>query len=126
MAPTDIRADETLGAALPSADWRSRPNALFAPALFLGRVHMAAAFRGGAAMPTCDQCGNDYDKAFQVTKAGRTMTFDSFECAIQALAPTCAHCGVRIVGHGVEEGGSIFCCAHCAKHKGATAVRDRA
>ena len=58
-------------------------------------------------MPTCDQCGNDYDKAFQVTKAGRTMTFDSFECAIQALAPTCAHCGVRIVGHGVEEAAAL-------------------
>jgi hypothetical protein len=77
-------------------------------------------------MPTCDQCGNDYDKAFQVTQAGRTMAFDSFECAIQAMAPTCAHCGVRIVGHGVEEGGSIFCCAPCAKHEGGTAVRDRA
>ena len=45
--------------------------------------------------------------------------------AIQALAPTCPHCGVRIVGHGVEEGGRIFCCAHCAKQEGATAVRDR-
>jgi hypothetical protein len=79
-----------------------------------------------ASMPTCDQCGNDYDKAFQVTMAGRTMTFDSFECAIQAMAPTCAHCGVRIVGHGVEEGGNIFCCAHCAKQQGGTTVRDRA
>ena len=78
------------------------------------------------AMPTCDQCGNDYDRAFQVTMAGRTMTFDSFECAIQAMAPTCAHCGVRIVGHGVEESGRVFCCAHCAKHEGASAVRDRA
>ncbi len=77
-------------------------------------------------MPTCEQCGNDYDKAFQVTMAGRTMTFDSFECAIQAMAPTCAHCGVRIVGHGVEEGGRVFCCAHCAKREGASAVRDRA
>ena len=77
-------------------------------------------------MPTCEQCGNDYDKAFQVTQAGRTMTFDSFECAIQAMAPTCAHCGVRVVGHGVEEGGRVFCCAHCAKHEGASAVRDRA
>ncbi len=54
------------------------------------------------------------------------MTFGSFECAIQAMAPTCAHCGVRVVGHGVEEGGNIFCCAHRAKHEGATAVRDRA
>jgi hypothetical protein len=37
-------------------------------------------------MARCDQCGNDYDKSFQVTMASRTMTFDSFECAIQALA----------------------------------------
>ena len=54
-------------------------------------------------MARCDQCGNDYDKSFEVTMAGRTMTFDSFECAIQALAPTCPHCGNRIIGHGVEQ-----------------------
>jgi hypothetical protein len=27
----------------------------------------------------------DYDKAFQITMGDRTMTFDSFECAIQAM-----------------------------------------
>lgn len=43
-------------------------------------------------MAVCDVCGNDYDKAFQVMRAGKTMTFDSFECAIQAMAPRCAHC----------------------------------
>ena len=36
-------------------------------------------------MAICDVCGNDYDKAFQVTQAGKTMTFDSFECAIHAM-----------------------------------------
>ena len=36
------------------------------------------------------------------------MTFDSFECAIHAMAPTCAHCSCRIVGHGVEQGGRIY------------------
>ena len=50
-------------------------------------------------MATCDLCGNDYDKTFQVILGGQTYTFDSFECAIHMLAPTCAHCGVRIVGH---------------------------
>ena len=54
------------------------------------------------AMARCDQCGNDYDKAFQISMAGRTMTFASFECAIQKLAPSCEHCGCRIIGHGVE------------------------
>jgi hypothetical protein len=54
------------------------------------------------------------------------MTFDSFECAIHALAPRCAHCDCRIIGHGVEAKGKIFCCAHCAKHEGVKGLQDRA
>ena len=53
-------------------------------------------------MAICDSCGNDYDKAFKVMKDGKTFTFDSFECAIHRLAPSCAKCGVRIVGHGLS------------------------
>jgi hypothetical protein len=77
-------------------------------------------------MQKCDSCGNEYDKAFQVMARGKTYTFDSFECAINAIAPTCAHCGVRIVGHGVEKADRIYCCAHCAAQSGATELRDRA
>jgi hypothetical protein len=76
-------------------------------------------------MATCEVCGNDYDKAFQVTKEGREHTFDSFECAIHALAPRCAHCDCRIVGHGVEADGTLYCCAHCARESGAEELRDR-
>jgi hypothetical protein len=39
-------------------------------------------------------------KPIHVSLEGRTMTFDSFECAIHAMAPSCAHCGYKIVGHG--------------------------
>jgi hypothetical protein len=77
-------------------------------------------------MALCDVCGNDYDKTFTVTLAGKTQTFDSFECAIHALAPTCAHCGCRIVGHGAESGGAFFCCAHCASQEGEKRITDRA
>jgi phage terminase large subunit GpA-like protein len=77
-------------------------------------------------MPRCDTCGNDYDKAFRVSMPDRSGTFDSFECAIQALAPICSHCECRILGHGVEAGDRIFCCAHCAKEAGVTSVSDRA
>ena len=56
-------------------------------------------------MPVCEVCGNDYDKTIEVSASGETHTFDSFECAIHALAPHCAHCDCRIVGHGVEVGG---------------------
>ncbi len=77
-------------------------------------------------MARCEVCGNDYDKSFQVNRGGSAHTFDSFECAIHALAPTCAHCGCKIVGHGVEENAKIFCCAHCAREMGAPLVKDRA
>jgi hypothetical protein len=77
-------------------------------------------------MARCDVCGNDYDKAFTVTMAGRTHTFDSFECAIHALAPACAHCGCKVIGHGVEQGGTVYCCVNCAKQEGVVGLKDRA
>lgn len=77
-------------------------------------------------MAKCDACGNDYDKAFQVIKNGRTHTFDSFECAIHALAPICSTCGVKIVGHGLEKNGTYFCCDHGAETQGVKELRDRA
>jgi hypothetical protein len=76
-------------------------------------------------MAKCAQCGNDYDKSFEITMAGRTQTFDSFECAITALAPECGHCRCRIVGHGMEVDGRFFCCAHCADESGVDGMRDR-
>ncbi|MEV1292107.1 hypothetical protein [Pseudonocardia sp. NPDC049635] len=69
-------------------------------------------------MATCDVCSNDYHRAFEVRLEGRSYTFDSFECAIHLLAPTCAHCGCRVIGHGVESDTEFFCCAHCAQHEG--------
>ena len=75
-------------------------------------------------MARCDVCGNEYDKAFQVSMPDRNGTFDSFECAIHAFAPACTHCGCKIVGHGVEIDGRIFCCASCADHAGG--LKDRA
>ncbi|MCZ7570379.1 MAG: hypothetical protein M5U01_17580 [Ardenticatenaceae bacterium] len=76
-------------------------------------------------MARCEVCGNDYDKSFEVVMAGRSHVFDSFECAIHALAPVCAHCGCKIIGHGVESDGTIYCCAYCAEQEGVTALTDR-
>jgi hypothetical protein len=77
-------------------------------------------------MATCDVCGNDYDKTMTIEKDGASHVFDSFECAIHALAPTCDHCGCRIIGHGHEAGGQMFCCAQCARQAGVEGVADRA
>ena len=40
-------------------------------------------------MARCELCGNDYDKSFEIRAGGRTHVFDSFECAIQVIAPEC-------------------------------------
>ena len=78
-------------------------------------------------MAVCAMCGNDYDKAFAITTFdGKTLSFDSFECAIHMLAPTCMHCDCRVIGHGAEHDGAIYCCAHCAKLSGVKGVDDRA
>jgi hypothetical protein len=74
----------------------------------------------------CELCGNDYDQSFEIVVSGSRHTFDSFECAIQSLAPTCEHCSCRIIGHGVEVADRMYCCAHCAKSSGASSqIRDR-
>ena len=51
-------------------------------------------------MARCETCGNDYDKAFQVSMDGT-------------------------VGHGLEKDGTFFCCEHCAEAIGVTGLRDR-
>jgi nitrite reductase/ring-hydroxylating ferredoxin subunit len=76
-------------------------------------------------MAVCEVCGNDYDKAMDITVAGTAHTFDSFECAIHAMAPACEHCGCKVIGHGIEAGGRVFCCAHCAERSGVGGATDR-
>lgn len=77
-------------------------------------------------MATCEVCGNDYDKTFELrTPDDEVHVFDSMECAIHGVAPRCAHCGCPIVGHGHEADDEMYCCAHCAKVSGAAGLRDR-
>jgi hypothetical protein len=77
-------------------------------------------------MATCEVCGNDYDKSFEVVAAGASHTFDSFECAIHRLAPICEHCNCPVIGHGTEVEGHFYCCAHCAREaQTGAAVADR-
>jgi hypothetical protein len=32
----------------------------------------------------------------------------------------------RVIGHGVENNGTIYCCVHCARQGGITGLKDRA
>lgn len=76
-------------------------------------------------MGKCASCGNQYDQTFVVEMKGKTYEFDCFECAINLLAPKCQHCGTRIIGHGAQDGGAIYCCAHCARMEGDHVLADR-
>jgi hypothetical protein len=73
----------------------------------------------------CKVCGNEYDKPLEIVRNGTINIYDCFECAIHDLAPACVRCDVRIVGHGVEANGSIFCGAHCAAEHGIEQLQDR-
>ena len=77
-------------------------------------------------MTSCTVCGNTYDKAFEVRHPDGVFVFDSFQCAIQRLAPTCARCDCRVIGHGTEADGQVFCSGHCAQQVGVSGVADRA
>jgi len=75
-------------------------------------------------MGRCDVCGNEYSKLMEVRIGNTRGAFDSFECAIHAMAPVCAHCGCRVIGHGVETtDGKIFCCAHCREAASVSQMR---
>ena len=65
-------------------------------------------------MAKCDVCKNEYDKTFTITIQNNSYVFDCFECAIHKLAPFCAHCGCRGIGHGVDTALQTYCCNHCA------------
>jgi hypothetical protein len=77
-------------------------------------------------MKPCETCGNSYERAFEVVMDGKSHTFDCFSCAIHALAPRCGHCGVVMIGHGLQAGQTYYCCAHCARKSGVTELRDHA
>lgn len=64
----------------------------------------------------CESCGNHYEDAFVVEMDGHRHVFDSFECAINKLAPLCSHCDTKIIGHGIQQEGQLYCCKHCAEH----------
>jgi hypothetical protein len=77
-------------------------------------------------MAICETCGNEYARPFIVSREGESWTFDSIECAASKLAPSCAQCGCRVLGHGLEQDGSVYCCAHCSRRAGHDALVDSA
>ena len=51
-------------------------------------------------MAKCEVCGNEYEKPFLI--ANKSQVFDSFECAIHALAQAARTVDVRSSGTGCK------------------------
>jgi hypothetical protein len=67
----------------------------------------------------CVNCGVNIEKDYILFINGAEFTFDSFECAVNFVAPRCSCCNTIIMGHGVQTGGEIYCtptCAHSENH----------
>lgn len=78
-------------------------------------------------MAAREVCGNEYEgSSAMITTDRRAHIFDSIDDAAHAIAPVCAHCGCRVLGHGMQSGGKIYCRASCARRTGSDAVRDSA
>lgn len=75
-------------------------------------------------MERCDNCGNAYHNNFKVIQGDDIYSFDCLECAINKLAPHCKSCDTRIIGHGMENGDDLYCCAGCARMHGVIELKD--
>jgi hypothetical protein len=66
-------------------------------------------------LKTCEVCRNEYNNCFEVVMDEKAHYFDCFECAIHALAPVCHHCNVKLLGHGLEDRGWLYCSHACSR-----------
>ncbi|MGE5463270.1 MAG: hypothetical protein ACM3PS_07940 [Syntrophothermus sp.] len=68
----------------------------------------------GQGNASCEVCGKNQDRCFEVHLGGEKHVFDSFECAMRGLMPTCSQCGCLILGAGVLAEGRLYCSHSCA------------
>ncbi|MGD9765042.1 MAG: hypothetical protein AB7V27_15150 [Candidatus Binatia bacterium] len=73
----------------------------------------------------CDVCGNPTRHPMTLTQREDRFVVDCLECAIHVLAPTCAECSCRIIGHPVLWEDEVFCSRRCVAAAGAAVVAAR-
>ena len=61
----------------------------------------------------CTICDDQYGRSCRIPADDELHFMDSFECAFYTVAPRCRCCDRRIVDHGIETWGNIFCCTPC-------------
>lgn len=67
-------------------------------------------------MSTCVGCGSNHGRFFTVRLYDHVeLTFDSVQCALPFIAPTCSECLCQILGHGIALDDEVYCSASCAR-----------
>lgn len=70
----------------------------------------------------CENCGFNIEKDYILFINGTEFTFDSFECAINFVAPRCAACNSIVLGRVVQERGDTYCSDKCSQTENHTPV----
>lgn len=65
----------------------------------------------------CVNCGVNIEKDYILFINGAEFTFDSFECAVNFVAPRCANCNTIIMGHGIKSAEDIYCSTFCSQNE---------
>ena len=76
-------------------------------------------------MASCEVCGNEYDRTMEIIVGGERHVFDSFECAIHAIAPRWSTVSAASSATASSPAMPLYCGAHCAHESGVAAARHR-
>lgn len=63
----------------------------------------------------CVNCGVDIEKDYILFINGTEFTFDSFECALNFVAPRCTNCNSIVMGKGIRRDGDVYCSKSCSQ-----------
>lgn len=70
----------------------------------------------------CVNCGFNIEKDYILFINGTEFTFDSFECAVNFVAPRCANCNSIVMGRGIHNEGDMYCSSTCKEAEKHSAV----
>ena len=67
----------------------------------------------GEVMGRCEVCGKEFDANFEMLSSGWGHPIDCWDHLAEIFTPRCAICGCPVPGQGLDDAGSVYCCAYC-------------
>ena len=112
--------NKLIGAQSPAGSLQ-KTHTQFYQLFFLARYVLPHnCFNRGEAMvheARCIKCGLTIEKDYILFINGTEFTFDSFECAVNFVAPRCANCNSVILKDGIQISEAKYCNHFCFLEK---------